>query len=1657
MPSQVEKARQRITQVLKFLQGYHTLKVPPKRSLDEYDWSLRLDQLPLHPCVRLETSRPAAESGQNRGLSGFALRVKSPKLTPCPLPPAALCDWLVGGWDRWKREAAILESRNFTVGNQTITIRFDADPTRVQVFAEWKKQREKWIEAERPSIETNTIYEKLYGLYGRLLGDAGKVQLWHGDGILRAKDTVGVVDHPVLLQRVELRFDPAIPEITIVDADDPRELYVGLLGSISDASSQSLANNTQIAACEQELRQDEDIQGFDEAATNRFLRRLIQGVFLAGQFVDSDKDTSPSDGDITIRRRGVLFVAPRTRTVSEAIDAAIRRIERIAESDIPRTLAKIVGVALDQTESITGNADENASPLKTVSAEPKRDFLLTLPANPEQKRVLRQLESNGRVLVQGPPGTGKTHTIANLVGHFLADGKSVLITSDTAKALRVVRDKVVEELQPLCLSVVADDVQCHEDLQSCIDAIEAKLGASDPDELDAEANSIAKERDKLQRRLVQAKIALRQAIRDEYDDILVGGQSESPAEAARQVRAKVGTHDWIPGPLQPQSVLPLSEADLVELYESNGKLTADDEDELLHQRPRSDSLMAPRDFHEFIRQLRDLRQLDFREVQAMWTDPVRGVPSNSEIERFSQCIASARSILSEVRPAWWWSCVEDTLQKPPTDRPWFELLKFVDGIDQQLRESSAVALSRHVEFKLSGQLRAEALAIFRQILSHLRNGGKLNWSATLFRSAWKNAIQQVRVDGRLATSSEDVDAIVATLQQEESRKQLLERWNRQMGPLECAIPLEMQSEPERFCRLHVSQIVAVLEWSTTVAEPLQETIRNAGVRWDQLERTVTPIVGKTPCLTQWMTRIEKSLTLLERRCQFLKLKILESQFAEFQSRLHAFSDKRTQQSVTKRLAVAAESLSPDGYDLAWNRLRQIEDLWDIFSRRQTFLAQLEQSAPKWGQAIRQRISPHDQANPPGDCTQAWLLRQWQQELERRASTDIDRLQQEVNLLSEQFEQITRLYVERRAWAQQRRRRYGTAAWDALVNWLITITTDGYASSPKLKTQAREQLAKGRPAMPVWIMPFTRVMESFDFESAQFDVVIVDEASQCDLRSLLLLLLGKQIVVVGDDRQVSPSAVGMEKSKIQALVAQHLQDVPNSQSYHGRASLYDFAKTFGDRMVCLLEHFRSVPEIIQFSNHLSYRGKVKVLREGSDVVTRPLVISHRVNGIYDKEKNQIEAEEVASLLVATTKQPEYKGLTMGVVSMISSSGQADLIDLLVRRHLDEREYVERRIICGSPAQFQGDERDVMFLSLVDSADSGPLSLRRSKMFRQRFNVAASRAKDQEWVVHSLNPDTDLQPDDLRRRLIQHALNPNALADQLSEANQRAQSGFERDVIRELTSRNYRLATQWPVGAFRIDIVAIGEDDRKVAIECDGDRYHCTPEKIQEDHERQLMLERRGWRFIRIRSSRFYLHPDKTIEQVCARLESLGIQPIGPESNSQHQSDLGDELRERVVRCAEELRKQWKADSDIEEEFKQKRADRRRRFTRKPVAAIEQNIQSKTDMPSENPTSVAKVVNKTPSSSDERHQVQLPINPQLPVPPTRFNQADFETAVLKIVSQSPEPLMTSDVLRIIKAKADFFGVDETDVARALDYFLRCKLMAKDARTQRWSYCK
>jgi very-short-patch-repair endonuclease len=313
---------------------------------------------------------------------------------------------------------------------------------------------------------------------------------------------------------------------------------------------------------------------------------------------------------------------------------------------------------------------------------------------------------------------------------------------------------------------------------------------------------------------------------------------------------------------------------------------------------------------------------------------------------------------------------------------------------------------------------------------------------------------------------------------------------------------------------------------------------------------------------------------------------------------------------------------------------------------------------------------------------------------------------------------------------------------------------------------------------------------------------------------------------------------------------------------------------------LKEHFRCVAPIIEYSKREFYDHELKPLRlpKASERLDPPLVDVIVEDGFRKGDLNLPEARFIVDEIKAIIEDPRMAKRSIGVVSLLGDE-QALKIWKMLEDEIGPELIQRHRITCGDARTFQGKERDIMFLSMVVSKRNATALSRDT--YEKRFNVAASRARDRMYLVRSMMPEDLSEADRLRRKLIAHFEVPFAQDEaRVEELRELCKSPFEREIYDVLTERGYRTIPQVLVGEFRIDMVVEGHQDNRLAIECDGDRYH-GPDRWEDDMRRQRTLERAGWRFWRCFASAFVMRRQEVIEDLLRTLQERGIEPIGAE--------------------------------------------------------------------------------------------------------------------------------------------------------------------------------
>jgi superfamily I DNA and/or RNA helicase len=1481
-----ERAIVRIIRVLKFLQEFQRAKTPPVLNLEVHGWKLWFDELPHYSLLQVGTHFEYLKQlfeDENLVEGNFILKIGRPTESNCPPPSVVAENWLKPGWETPGVEPQVHLSKTYkNLVGKTVTEAFDDSPERVEAFEDWLHERKKWEESEINVHDALNVFGEYFGLWSKLRRESEKFQLFVADGIFCRESPDGIIHHPLLLQKVQLEFNSRVPEFVIMDAFDPPALHTALLRFLG-IEGKDISHF-------QEILSKSHIHPLGGKVTGDFLKELVQGLWSDGLYFESPEDVESTQSPY-IYRQPLIYLGRANQGFSDALE---KYIQHLYQTDfIPESLVRIVGID-------TGRSfKQNDHDLKSS------EILLTKAANPEQERVIRQLERTGAVSVQGPPGTGKSHTIANLIGHLLAQNKSILVASHASKALRVVREHVVPPLQSLCVSLLDSDEESSKQLEESVTGIVDYLSRTSTKKIDAEIEKLEKKREKLKSQFEEIKEELFNALANEYRELeLCGEVKVTPAQAAQQVRRDEEKYSWLSGPIKHQPDFPLPDEDMKSLYEINSRLSAEDIEILESTLPDPTQIPIPDKFREVFDSIGNLEQENLKKGQGFWRHNNQSAEQlRLLLDKVTQAIA-----IVDIEAHWIMECIDVGRRHSEEEKSWRVLINLVEKLCAEIPVKEELVLSIGPKIK-SEKSNEEIIRICKEICAHLEKGKGLKKLTKMFKPEWKEVIESCQVDDGEAGKVEHFQAIINQLEINTLREELGRRWDRQMEPLGCPGSTKLGRRPEKTARQYVEKIKLAISWFDEIWNPCETLGEEVGLNWKHLLKKAP--VSSSPFSD--IVRLKEVVTcelqpIIETRIKFIDLKDLGDMKQKWFDYFQSLPKKEPSYVLTKVFRGAVKKGNYDHYFQAWQRLDELVDLKPDYEKRAVLLPQLEQIAPNWASAIAGWQPPHNQGNAPGDIQNAWTHRYLDQALTKILSTDFHALQNKLDSVNEKLQDVTAQYIEKKSWKAQLERT-GLKQQQALSGWLALHKKMGRGTGKqvgKLKEEARKTLLECRQAVPVWIMPVSRVLESFDLTTTKFDVLIVDEASQSDIRALSIFALARDVVVVGDHEQVSPYAVGLQTEKIQELIDEMLEDIPNKQLYDGKTSIYDLARQSFGGTIRLLEHFRCVTDIIQFSNHLCYNNEILPLRDPSSSLLFPHLVAHHVPDATAHNKiNHQEAQEIASLILAMCRMPEYEDLTFGAISMVGTD-QAVVIDTILRKRLTVSEYKKRRILCGNASQFQGDERDIILLSIVDSPAEKPLNLRQRDEAKKVFNVAASRACNQMWVVHSLRPEKDLKPGDLRYRLIKHAQDPNGLRKKTIAKEEVFKSDLQRSIFKELQSRGYRVLLNFEVGMRAIDIVAEGEDRQRLAIQCDGECIK-THEELFFEMEYHKTLRRLYWDIVHIRSSEYYTDPDKTFKRVLRHLSKAGITPTQIEPSEP--KTISPDLYEMVIKKAKNIRIRW----------------------------------------------------------------------------------------------------------------------------------------------------
>ena len=1326
-----------------------------------------------------------------------------------------------------------------------------------------------WAESEKPRRKTIELYSKLFSLKSTL-GSNLEIVWGVGLALWREPKSKKIIKHPLLTHPCEILIDEKTYVISIVPRNRASNIELDCYLSLDIRGYTNVEQfwKTYIEGASNQI-DPYDLSTYEEILKNAVAYLDANGAYLR---LEEGMVVPVPNENLLVTDSFVIFVRKRAQDLFiEDLHKLMAAIE--SSTKVPDVLTMLVSAGSEDVVNKETISFRGLS--SSFGGSTAQDLFFPMPYNDEQVSIIQKLETSYGVVVQGPPGTGKTHTIANVICHYLAQGKKILVTAKSESALKVLQEKLPDQIKPLSVALLTDEADGMKKFEHSIQAIATRVSEID-------ANSINKDIERSEALLgrLHSKIS---SIDIQINDYAAAhmcthnylGRDIEIVELAKIVNENCEKVSWLTDDLKIDSLSKINfgDEDITKLRDAR-KIVGSDIVYCDKFFPVVDDFPEWIDVLALHHDLFKAKSIDLK-ISEGSVYPLK----DSTLQTYEQ-IPHLLSFLNQKK--------ESELKLNFNENTWLKSFqsKYLDLSDGDPVKITFNQITQRIE-QLAQSHRA-FIASFIVIPTGIENDpdvneglqrlsqGKKVFTLPFRKSEARKLIAEIQIEGGNPSSPTQWQLVINYLEWIKQAEKILSIWKALSQ--EFSIPEVSVSGYKDFNKISevVKKILAAIDlnnnfynkFATEVELVFSQKI-SINIRYDD------------------EVKCAELLVALEEHGLRFSLNSSLSKQKDLLNKLAKFDGDISKDFVNFFSETIGSSVDESSFRESWFNL--IERLKNLSSKRGhlQFISSLTNSisnagAVEWSRRLKfSPVMNGDDEEFHPDWYEVWNLKVAQDVL-----NSIDRHTQFIQLfkdrkdatneLSKTYQQI----IADKTWLGVYKNSPDSVrqALQAYLNAIQKIGAGTGKRAPRYRANAQAAMESANKAVPCWILPQWRVSESLPAELGLFDLVVIDEASQSDIWALPSMMRGKKLLIVGDHKQVSPLAIGTAEVRIDDLIKRFIPNQPHGAQMTPEKSIYDLGRVvFAGNSIMLKEHFRCVPAIIEFSNREFYENEIRPLRIplASERLDPPLMDVYVKGGYKKGETNPPEALAIVNEIQKIIENPSLAGRTIGVVTLRGIE-QGKYISSLISQRIDQKEILSRKIDVGQPAYFQGSERDIMMVSLVLApGDTG--APKRADM-EQRFNVALSRARDRMYLFRSVLLG-DYKEDSLTAKVIRHFTNPFTQdAAQLKNIRELCESDFEREMFDYLSSKNYRVTPQVKCGGYRIDMVVEGAQGRRLAIECDGDRFH-GPGQWSDDMARQRVLERAGWAFWRCFASSFTLRRDEVLTDLMTTLEKKQIGPIG----------------------------------------------------------------------------------------------------------------------------------------------------------------------------------
>ena len=1129
-----------------------------------------------------------------------------------------------------------------------------------------------WAEEEKFRRKTIRLYSQLFTLKQQLEGAIVEAQLelvW-GVGLGIWNSNGATVSYPVVGRLVEMSLNPVTAEVEIRPRDVDARIEVDWYASVDNPGVTDLEK----AAKEFFEKATTTFSPFDRGTFEPLLRTAVtnldaNGIYWPNEVPADDRTLPKADDKLKVTDTWVLFARPRTNSLFLQDLEKLKKQVKEAEA-YPPAVAAVV------TDPDTTNPVVELPPFRGVSAlyhsEPStsgkraRDLYFPKPFNDEQVRIIQLLDISDGVVVQGPPGTGKTHTIANVICHYLAEGKRVLVTSMKDPALVVLQEQLPEEIRPLAISLLTSEQEGMKQFEHAIHKIAAEVQSLDRGSTARAINHLEESIDALHGRLASIDRKIGEWAQMNLAKITLETEEIDPQDAARDVVGNLNQFEWFPDMLgiTPEFAPQFLDADVVRLREARRTLGQDIGylDASLPQLvefPDSKTLLG---VHQDLSQFEKLRQgVENGDVPALADSTQDTLVRAQQTLTHIEVLQRLRDEVTQAHRHWT-VAMRERLRRGGNDN----LVSILEALGAELEQAvdrRKAFLERPVTTPAGIELDIE----LTEAVSNLTEGRSPFGLKGLFgRSAQKKQLDSIRVLGNPPANTESWKHVAEYLALLKCLRELAFRWNALASELRLEVvpgdkPEDGLAAAQGYALYLKVKGVVKAEGKLCAAASLVfpnwahvRELANNTQRLAELEKALRHHLTKNRLANVWVHK-ERFQKVLEGR----KGRVIEDirRFLAETLGNPEIEDARMQAEWTALMAELSRALG----------------LGPHLAALREGCGKVEASgAPKYAASLKRPLEGTVDGLLPDNWRSAWRLRRLATYLESiDAQEELTRLATNRHEVESDLSRAYRDIVVKRSWLKLAENASPSirAALQAYLNAVQKIGKGTGKRAVRHRQDARMAASQANPAVPCWIMPHYRVSESLPAELGCFDLVVIDEASQSDLTALPSLLRATKVLIVGDDKQVSPEGVGLEEEKIRSLMSRFLGNQVKTYfpQMSPERSIYDLFKVvFAKSAVMLKEHFRCVGPIIEYSKREFYNHELRPLRlpKASERLDPPLIDVVVEDGYRRGDVNLPEARFIVDEIKAIVSDPNMGGRSIGVVSLLADKQAREIWERLI---------------------------------------------------------------------------------------------------------------------------------------------------------------------------------------------------------------------------------------------------------------------------------------------------------------------------------------------------------------------------------------------------------